>query len=563
MSLKNQQKIKSLFIFLSILSLLFVTRFYNLSWGLPFPFHPDERNMADALLKLSCANLSECFAPDFYAYGQTTIYLGYMIKTLLSYWLVVSDWVLAFLSLRLISALSSIAVVFLVVKIFRLVISKDNFSVDFYLFLMLIFSPVLIQFSHFGTTEAVLSFLFVLLIYTACLFLDDKIGIKKYVFVSSLVFGIASAIKLSSVLFAFVVVLSLFIFSLQRKNELNFVLQNLFYFGALSIVFYFLASPYNLFKFNLFLSSMHYESSVALGSLKVFYTQQFDGSVPVLFQFLLIFPYALGIASPIFFVKGYLSILSERNLKIILIKLSVLFVFLVNSFIYAKWTRFLAPIYPLVILIVYLELIKLKNRLLFFSIVFLFISQGILFFSLYLKPDIRLLATNWLVDNIPAGAVVAQESGNVVDLPLVSYRNPNIKRLSLNLYEADFNPEVAQEVLSYLEEADYVILPSRRVFANFSCFYPEWHSNLFYRLVYFIYRIAVFNKTCSDLKSSFPVITKYYQELANPEKFQLYAEFAPFRFSVSNKRIFYDELAEETFSVFDHPIIRVYKRVSK
>lgn len=52
----------------------FYTRLVGISWGLPYPMHPDERNMAVAVESLK---LSEHLNPHFFAYGQLPLYLAY------------------------------------------------------------------------------------------------------------------------------------------------------------------------------------------------------------------------------------------------------------------------------------------------------------------------------------------------------------------------------------------------------------------------------------------------------------------------------------------------------
>ncbi len=65
-------------IFACLIIVLLYTRFINLSWGLPYPFHPDERNMADAITQLHCTGFNkDCFNPHFFAYGQLPLYLAY------------------------------------------------------------------------------------------------------------------------------------------------------------------------------------------------------------------------------------------------------------------------------------------------------------------------------------------------------------------------------------------------------------------------------------------------------------------------------------------------------
>jgi hypothetical protein len=62
--INRKQNFQSIFKFqilnfkLPILIVLFLiliyTRFVNIGWGLPYPMHPDERNMAVAVQNLNC-----------------------------------------------------------------------------------------------------------------------------------------------------------------------------------------------------------------------------------------------------------------------------------------------------------------------------------------------------------------------------------------------------------------------------------------------------------------------------------------------------------------------------
>jgi len=159
-----------------IIGVLFYTRFVGLDWGLPYPMHPDERNMAIAVQNLHCSisnvksqmlNLKECFNPNFFAYGQFPLYLGRFIVFILKFF----DGDLktpvsfgeAIISLRIISAIASIINVFVLLKIVKFLIS--NFKFQILTIFILIFSPYAIQFSHFGTTESLLMLFYNLIIY--------------------------------------------------------------------------------------------------------------------------------------------------------------------------------------------------------------------------------------------------------------------------------------------------------------------------------------------------------------------------------------------------------------
>src|SRR6266550_3653895 len=56
--------------------------FYNLNWGAPFYFHPDERNIASAVSQLQFPHHMN---PQFFAYGSLPIYTIYFTGYLTNY----------------------------------------------------------------------------------------------------------------------------------------------------------------------------------------------------------------------------------------------------------------------------------------------------------------------------------------------------------------------------------------------------------------------------------------------------------------------------------------------
>ena len=512
-----------------IILLLLLTRFVNLTWGFPYLFHPDERNIVISLEQLRCpdiVDLKNCFNPNFFAYGQFFLYLGKFI----SFWARDISFVGLALILRSISAIFSILTAVAGILIIKEITENKNkfFSNKIILIsssLLFIFSPSLIQFAHFGTTESILSFLYTYLVYCSLLFLLNKKSSVKYLTESSLIIGIAIATKVSSVIFLLIPLITVFYykdFSLRDK------FRKLIHISFFSFVIAILFSPHFLISYREFLSSLSYESNVALGKLKVFYTRQFEGTTPIVFQLFKIFPYSLGI--PVFtsFIFG-LFFLSKNKINNFLI-LSFLVYFIPTSFTFVKWTRFMVPVIPLMLVIAYLFLTdlffnKIKNKsfglILFWISILAVYTPGVYFLQIYFKEDVRLTASKWIVQNIPDNSVILSETANVVDIPVGNLKGKSYKLISSNLYEIDKDKKINEEFLMNLKKADYIIVPSRRIFAN--------HKN-----------------------SRYPKLNKYYDELFSGKLgFRKVAEF----------KLLNDELAEETFSVFDHPVVRIYKRI--
>ena len=318
--------------------------------------------------------------------------------------------------------------------------------------------------------------------------------------------------------------------------------KSIVFLGFVTIIVAIVFSPHNIISFPEFINSMRYESSVALGSLRVFYTRQFTDSIPIIFQATNIFPYALGRPAFILFLIGFFVLPYHR--KINFLRLSFLLYFLPSAFAFTKWTRFMAPIFPLMLIIAMLVVQqtyefclntisnvkrKTKNeKLLLFAfciLLFVIIYPGIRFLKVYQNEDVRFQASRWMYQNIPSGSTILSESGNVVDIP-IDRETWNIERrtynvISFDFYDLDFNPARQKELSEVVKRADYIVIPSRRVFRS--------HD-----------------------KKQFPKVNDYYSRLFTGKLgFKQIAEF----------KVLDDESAEETWTVFDHPIVRIFKRI--
>lgn len=522
-------KIKNIIPIIIVIFLLIFTRFINLEWGFPYLFHPDERNIVISLEQLSCSNvfnLKECFNPNFFAYGQFFIYLG----KIFSFWPHNLSFLDLALILRIISAFFSVLTVLSGVLIINEIAKTyfDKYSKKTILItssLLFIFTPSLIQFAHFGTTESILAFLYTTLIYISILFIRNKILPVNYLTDSSVLLGLAVATKVSSLIFLFVPILGLFF---SEKIKIKTKILYLLHISFLTIVIALVFSPHYLISYKEFLSSLSYESSVALGRIKVFYTRQFENTIPIIFHFTKIFPYSLGLPAFISFIIGFFYLPNNKINNFL--KYAFLVYFIPTSFIFAKWTRFMAPVIPLMIVIAYLFLMdlflnKIKNKRfgrIFFWIAILAISTpGAYFLQIYFKEDVRLTASKWIVQNIPDNSVILSETANVVDIPVGDLKDKNYEIISSNLYDIDSDDKLYEIFLKDLNRAEYILIPSRRVFAN--------HE-----------------------EKKYPNINKYYKDLFSGKlKFKKVSEF----------KYLDDEQAEETFSVFDHPVVRIYKRI--
>ena len=172
------------------------------------------------------------------------------------------------------------------------------------------------------------------------------------------------------------------------------------------------------------------------------------------------------------------------------------------------------------------------GQLCFFLLFLANIIWTCLFFSIYLRPDIRVTATNWINNNLSSKSILL-ESGNMLDIPL----RGNLKKTSLDFYKLENNLDVQNQLIKELVDSDYFIIQSRRVFLN--------HMRL---------------------GNQYPLTAQFYQLLFDGSLgFKLVKKLDSYpQINIANfNLIIDDEQAEETWSVFDHPVIRIYQKTNK
>jgi len=506
-----------------VLSLTLITRFGGLTWCFPFAPHPDEWNMAAAITRL---DWHKSLNPHFFAYGQFPLYLSYFSATFYNFIAGIKtrniDISQAIFFLRFWSATAGTGLVFLV----YLISKKLSFRhpVSLVTAVLAVFTPGLIQTSHFGTTESILGFFFLIIIYLTILIIEKQKFV--YFFWLSLVLSLSLGTKITALFFFTPVIFSFF----ASKSKKYFLFLFLTPFLTL------LVSPYLWLSFKESLSTLTYETAVATGKSPVFYTRQFIKTKPIFFQLQRIFPYVLGwpifILGTVGFILGIISLAKKSKHFSQIIYFAFLIYFFSQAFLFTKWTRFVSPVFAFFPIFsgFLLNAYKKTKHLLMMVIIILAIIPGVIFASVYFSPDIRFTASGWIYEKIPSGSQILYDTGNAVDLPLNPNHQTSIANYSLvsfDFYHLDEDPELFPKLLDSLEKSNFIIVPSRRIFLNHLRF-PE----------------------------KFPKTTKYYQLLFSGDLgFTPVAKIEPFY-----SKIFNDELAEETFSVFDHPTIRIYQK---
>lgn len=610
----------------TILCIAGTVRGYNLMWGNGYFFHPDEGNMARSVAQMVWGKY---LYPDFFAYGQLPLYVSYLCSVVFGsvttmimersftniplVRLVTEPTVPAVTFpqavywLRFLSATVSVVTVWLVYKTARELLTArfPDFPdhVEHYAILtagIAAVTPGLIQAAHFGTTESILAFVCMASVYASFRLVKLRMnhtyspGLIKLLYTTGIVLGAGIASKITAVFFFLPVGLGLlFTTPFIKKSfrvlftEWALLIALLLFLITVSASVFVIGSPFHILAFHNFRGTSQYETEVATGVAKVFYTRQFENTTPVLFAVQHIFPYALGLPLTIIGSIGFVMLLTSlfsrkipyltKSYCIILILMFGSF-FLVNSFLYAKWTRFLTPIFPLFSLFAGYGLshIRLKQpwqQHFFITLtVILLAIPGLKMASVYAREDVRIQASRWILDNMPDESYILSETANVVDIPLpVKDRNidKHYRTISFNFYDLDENRKFQTELIDHLVKADYILVPSRRIFANHMR-QPQQYplANNYYRALFdgrlgfspaaIVTTDGLYDCTEDQVVSFPPRFVQSRRGFCIVDK--LAQQGTPI--DLPEDMLLGDERAEESWTVFDHPVVRVYRKAS-
>ena len=514
-------------------------RFYNLNWDEGHSFHPDERNIAASVSRV---RFPDKLDPEFFAYGSFPIYIYRTAGEVLLKVTKDTSWNYEWGNINLVgrffSALFSTLTIPLIYVLGRRLFNRyvGLFSAFFFSFCVGV-----IQTAHFAVTESILIFSVVSVTLLSLLILEHPTKKINYLLLGGL-FGASLASKMSTISFLIIPLTSFFLTFNKRDYKHRFI--SIISFFVLGILIFLILNPYTVLRFEKFLESMRYESSVVSGALPVVYTLQFDKTFPYVFQIENFF-WQMGILAG-FSVAGMIVIFSEgiknRNKKYILFSLFPILYFAYVGSWHTKFIRYMDPLLPFLsisaafFLYLLIKDFKKLGKLISVVVVLLTILWTIAFFLIYTREQTRITASRWIYENINPGADILTEHWDD-GLPLtINSNNPGQYKIDqLAIYDED-NENKVNYFSDKLSEADFVVINSRRLYG-----------------------------TLINLDDKYPITQRYYKLLFSGKLgYEKVAEFSSYPrllgFEIN------DDRSEETFQVYDHPKVMIFgntKRLDK
>lgn len=486
-----------------------VFRFINLSWDGGHNFHPDEAlvvNGAAAIRFFSNLN------PGFHDYNGLPVYLLRLVAPLSSS---IAD--MTYLG-RILTAALSAATVFIVFLIGK---RLWGYSVGILAAALLAPLPLAVQQAHFYTSDTFVTFFLSLLALAVVNWW--QVPSRKNLLLCALWVGLAVACKNTAYLLLFMPAMAVAF----HKGVVREKIIQLLVLGIGAAIAFALASPYSIIDWPGYMERARYLGLVVAGKIQFDWTVQFLGTTPLFWVKNSLYAFGPAVAI-IGFAATWFVAFRQQGIKRILALWTIMFIILLAG-VYLKFIRYLLPLAPMFVLFAAAFIHDVHKRwpvsgkIVGISALAITWIWGVMFAGIYTVPHPVVQAADWIVSNVPAGAKLVREEGN--ELLRFSHAPLNAKTYNVSLirpYALPDTQEKADAIRTQIAQADYVFIESNKV-----------------------------RNTVTRLNNYYPYTSDAYKQLEDGELgYELVAEFS--------SRL--DLGAEETFWVFDHPRVRVYKK---
>lgn len=556
-------KKKQFFTFITLIFLALGIRIYGINWDQGFHLHPDERMLIMVAKRIQFFNQLN---PRFFNYGSLPIYILKAVADLINK----SDYQSILYVGRYLSIFFDIINLFFIYKIAFLLFKKQSIAFFSSFFYTIAFFPI--QNSHFFISDVFLTSLTSIFVYLLIKFLNNSNkktnSLKKIIFLG-LTFAAMLSTKFTAIVFLPIVYFIIFINSYHQYSKKQFFIKtiiNLLIFNFSSLVFHFIFMPYAFLDYKNFLSAISLQIKMNNNPYIFPYTLQYVNTLPYLYYLKNIFFWGLGPVISVLCLLGFIQVIKKVSNKIIwqnqkplitsyqllITVVFYLFYFLIIGRSAVKFMRYMLPVYPFLTIMAGYGLYQIQNSkfkiikktfnflpvfLSFNFLLFLTLIWTLLFISIYSQAHTRISATDWILKNIPARSTLAIEHWDD-HLPL--YDQEKYRFVEMTLYDQPDDERKWQILNEKLKQADYIIIASNRLYV------PLQKLN-----------------DCQKYKVCYPKTAEYYRKLLKEELgFKKVAEFAVYpRLKIRSLDIkINDQNADESFTVYDHPRIFIFKR---
>lgn len=533
-----------LYVVLILIAAAFL-RFAGLRHGLSF--HPDERHIMMVATRMRIDDLN----PHFFAYGSLPFYLLWFIGQALALFdPFFSGYDGYFIVGRTLSALAGVATVYLTYRLARALDSSRWTALLAMLLLML--NVFHIQLSHFYAVDVVLT-LTTTLALLAILRVQRKPSLSAHI-AAGLTIGLALATKISALVL--ILPYAIAVVGSAEPHRTHMRIRSFLYSTvgvACCLLTFFLVAPYSILDLRQFLSDNRSQIDMVRGLWRPPYTVQYVGTAPFLYPLQQMFYYTIGwpVAALAFaaLVLECLRMIRRPAARRLIVLLWTVIVFISIARLQVKFPRYLLPLYPLLMVYAARFLTELRaccnshvTRRALHNILVIFVVgfsavYALAFARLYSVQHAYYTASQWIYEQIPAGSSILLphwDDGLPLHLPgLNPDRYQSMSRSDeLPFYEPDSDVKL-RSLAERLAAADYVIFPTQRIQGSLPRATDEFVRTL--SLLTMLFNGQLGYENVYSLKPT-PALGAW---------------------------VFNDDRADESFTVYDHPKILIFRNTAR
>ncbi len=566
-----------------LLSLSLFLRLYGINWDQGGLYHPDERAILFRVTEIAFPihDLGSLFTadsvlnPGWFPYGSLPLYLLKLTGYLAPPWLENPGLHQLAVMGRAISALFDVATVLLVYIVGRRLFGRWAGLLGASLVAL---SALHIQQSHFFITDIMLASLLMASFYFLARAAED--GSRRAFLWAGLLFGLGLATKFSSAPFAlvFVAAAALYVFrpaaeddsdGLGRRERVRQTVVSLVLAAGVTVVTYAIAQPYGLIDARTYWVDVGEQSEMVRRIRDFPFTRQYIDTTPYLYHVKQIAVWGMGLPAGILLwagvVFGAAMALVRRDRKYILLCSWVLPYLAITGYFDVKFMRYMLPITPFMALMaggmVSWGVGHLRERrwrlappgiaYAGLALVLVFtVFYALSYANIYSKPHPAESAARWINANVPPGSTLLQDSGWEEGFKGLGRYN----QFRMEVYDED-TPQKRSRMIESLAKADYLLYYSNRQYGTVARL-PERYpmTRGFYEKLFggeLGYELAHWESSYPSLYGvSFADDTFGRPDLPVPEPLRGYTQTG---LSVNLG------YADESFTVYDHPLILVFR----
>ncbi|HET9017873.1 MAG TPA: DUF2298 domain-containing protein [Thermomicrobiaceae bacterium] len=414
--------------------------------------------------------------------------------------------------------------------------------------ILLATSVMVIQLAHFLTTDAWVTFFA-----TAALLASLRLwqtGRRRWAVLAGIAVGAALATKISVVSLALPVALAIVApppGETWRRPGRHEVVRALLS-AVAALVTFAVFEPYALLSPGPFIADAQMQWSIVTGKFDVPYTRQYVGTIPVVYQLLNLVHWGLGPALALAAIAAVIVALRRQFRRVrvpdLILLAWALPYFALIATAQAKFMRYVEPIVPALVLLAAIWLSEMVQssgprtwrRRLSIALIAIVVVQTALwaaaFEAIYTVPHTRVAASEWIFQHVPSGSTITAEYwDDALPLPLSGHGLTSYHVLTMDLYADRPNQQALDYIANDLKQANYIILSSNRL-----------------------------ARSIPRLPWRYPVTSEYYRLLEGGQLgFRLVYEGTDF--PRLGPFVFNDQWVDESFRVYDHPVVRIYQKV--